>query len=83
MARDRRVADIYSRFLDTALAQPRVRPVVFWGRGDAYSWLNETARTNYARADGLPGRPLPFDSALQPKAAWRAIKESLQAAPIR
>ena len=82
-ARDQRIADIYRQFLDTALAEPRVRVVVFWGLSDRYSWLNDPARTNYARPDGLPGRPLPFDPALQPTEAHRAIERALQNAPAR
>ena len=82
-ARDRRVADIYRRFLDTALAQPRVRAVVLWGLSDRYSWLNEPGRADYARADGLPGRPLPFDPALQPTPALQEIEQALRSAPIR
>lgn len=82
-ARDRRISDIYRRFLDVALGQPRVGSVVFWGLSDRYSWLNDPARSNYARADGLPGRPLPFDVDLQPKQAVRAIEQAFAAAPDR
>ena len=82
-ARDQRIADIYRQFLDTALAQPRVRAVVFWGLSDRYSWLNDPARTTYARPDDLPGRPLPFDPALQPTEAYRAVERALQNAPAR
>ena len=82
-ARDRLVADIYRQFLDTALAQKRVRAVVFWGLSDHYSWLNDPARTNYARADGVPGRPLPFDPALEPTPAFRAVEQSFKSAPAR
>lgn len=83
LARDRRVADIYSQFLETALAQPRVRAVVFWGLSDRYSWLNDPARTTYVRSDGLPGRPLPFDPESRPTLAFYAIEAALRGAPAR
>lgn len=83
LARDRQIAEIYARFLDTALSQPRVRAVVFWGLSDRYSWLNDPARPNYARPDGLPGRPLPFDPNLQPTLALSAVEQALTGAPQR
>ncbi|MGI4797758.1 MAG: endo-1,4-beta-xylanase [Janthinobacterium lividum] len=82
-ARDSRIADIYARFLDTALSQPRVGAVVFWGLSDRYSWLNDPTRSNYARPDGLPGRPLPFDTDLHPKSAFNAIERAMASAPQR
>lgn len=81
--RDNRVADIYARFLDAALSQVRVRAVVFWGLSDRYSWLNDPARPSYARPDGLPGRPLPFDAELNPKPAFDAIGRVMASAPQR
>jgi endo-1,4-beta-xylanase len=81
--RDRRIADIYRQFLDSALTQSRVRAVIFWGLSDGYSWLNDPARKSYARPDGLPGRPLPFDAELRPTEALRAIEQALSNAPRR
>ncbi len=82
-ARDRQIADIYAQFLETALTQRRVRAVVFWGLSDRYSWLNDPARPSYARPDGLPGRPLPFDADLRPTLAFDAVQRALAAAPHR
>ena len=82
-ARDRQIAEIYARFLDTALSQPRLRAVVFWGLSDRYSWLNDPSRPNYARSDGLPGRPLPFDPNLQPTVVLNAVDQALAGAPQR
>ncbi len=80
--RDQRVADIYLEFLGTALAQPRVSTVVFWGLSDRYSWLNDPARHGFLRSDGQPGRPLPFDPALQPTdAAWMIARALRSASP--
>jgi endo-1,4-beta-xylanase len=78
-ARDRAVADIYSRFLRATLRQPAVKGIITWGLADSFTWI-----AGYRpRKDGLPVRPLPFDAAFQPKAAYYAIAETLQAAPLR
>jgi endo-1,4-beta-xylanase len=78
-ARDRAVADIYSRFLTATLRQPAVRAIVTWGLADCFTWI-----AGYRpRKDGLPVRPLPFDENCQPKPAYYAIAQTLQAAPRR
>jgi endo-1,4-beta-xylanase len=78
-ARDRAVADIYSRFLSATLRQPAVKGIVTWGLADCFTWI-----AGYRpRKDGLPVRPLPFDADCQPKAAYYAIAQTLQAAPRR
>jgi len=78
-ARDRAVADIYSRFLGATLRQPAVKGIVTWGLADCFTWI-----AGYRpRKDGLPVRPLPFDANCQPKAAYYAIAQTLQAAPRR
>jgi endo-1,4-beta-xylanase len=78
-ARDRAVADIYSRFLSASLRQPAVKGIVTWGLADCFTWI-----AGYRpRKDGLPVRPLPFDAACQPKAAYYAIADTLRAAPPR
>jgi endo-1,4-beta-xylanase len=83
-ARDRLVADAYRRFLDAVLDEPAVKMIVTWGLSDRYSWIvrNETNETRHRR-DGLPSRPLPFDAALQPKPAYRAMAEAFAGAPPR
>jgi endo-1,4-beta-xylanase len=78
-ARDRAVADIYSRFLSATLRQPAVKAIVTWGLADCFTWI-----AGYRpRKDGLPVRPLPFDANCQPKPAYYAIAQTLQAAPRR
>jgi endo-1,4-beta-xylanase len=37
--------------------------VVSWGISDRSSWISQTFKRN----DGLPNRPLPFDSEFRPK----------------
>lgn len=67
--RDAAVADTYERFLSVAFASVKIPVVVTWGLSDADSWLQR----EYPRKDGLPQRPLPFDSELAPKPAWSVI----------
>jgi endo-1,4-beta-xylanase len=78
-ARDKAVADLYGKFLSATLRQPAVKGIVTWGLADCFTWI-----AGYRpRKDGLPVRPLPFDSNCQPKAAYYAMVETLQAAPTR
>lgn len=81
--RDRLVADAYRRILDVALDEPHVVSVVTWGLSDRYTWLNPSYDPTYGRADRLPTRPLPFDSAFQAKPAYWAILRALRSAPAR
>jgi endo-1,4-beta-xylanase len=77
--RDKAVADLYERFLSASLRQPAVKGIVTWGLADCFTWI-----AGYRpRQDGLPVRPLPFDSNCQPKAAYYAVAETLRAAPTR
>jgi endo-1,4-beta-xylanase len=82
--RDQLVADTYRRFLDAALDEPAVNLVVTWGLSDRHSWIvrRETNQIKW-RGDGLPSRPLPFDTDLQPKPAFAAIAAAFAAAPTR
>lgn len=67
--RDRAVADIYSGFLRTVLAEPATQIVVTWGLSDRY-----TSKTDFfPRPDGAAVRPLPFDVKFQPKPAALAL----------
>ena len=82
--RDRLIADCYRRFLDAALDEPVVKMVVTWGLADRHSWIvrHETNQAKW-RKDGLPSRPLPFDTDLQPKPAFTALAEAFRHAPTR
>src|SRR5947209_443160 len=79
--RDRMVADEYRRFLDVVLDEPAVRTVFTWGLSDRHSWLvRRESGENTWRIDGLPPRPLPFDTALAPKPAWTSLTNVLAGA---
>ncbi len=78
-ARDQAVAAVYNKFLTATLRQAAVRGIVTWGLADRFTWI-----AGYRpRLDGLAVRPLPFDANYQPKAAYYAIAQSLQASPPR
>jgi len=78
-ARDSVIADIYKKFLTASLRQPAVKGVIAWGLSDSFSWISGYR----PRKDGLPVRPLAFDTNCQPKPAYYAIAEALEAAPRR
>ena len=80
---DANVGACYSEFLGTALDEPAVAAVVTWGLCDRYTWLTPSRDRHYARRDGLPNRPLPFDIHFQPKPAFYAVLSALQHAPPR
>jgi len=81
--RDRAVAEAYKRILEVALDSPALIAVVTWGLSDRYTWLTPRYSPRFARADGLPGRPLPFDSDYAPKPAYWTLIRGLQDAPKR
>lgn len=81
--RDRAVAAIYDRFLSVALDEPAVIAVVTWGLSDRYTWLGAASLPKFARMDGLPERPLPFDAQFRPKPAFAAILNAFRNAPVR
>jgi endo-1,4-beta-xylanase len=77
--RDRAIADIYERYLDTVLAEPAVKSVMPFGLSDRYTWLQE----DFPREDGAERRPLPYDSDLEKKPAYWELRESLREARNR
>jgi endo-1,4-beta-xylanase len=80
---DADVAARYSEFLATALDEPAVVALVTWGLSDRYTWLTQQRDRHFARRDGLPNRPLPFDASYRPKPAFYAVLSALQHAPPR
>jgi len=77
-ARDRAVADIYSRFLSATLRQPAVKGIITWGLADCFTWI---AGYRHARMGCQCGHS-PFDANCQPKAAYYAIAQTFQAARV-
>lgn len=81
--RDAEVASVYRRYLDVALDNRAVTAVITWGLFDRDSYLVEHHDPSLARPDGLPQRPLPFDSEDRPKPAYFALADALRRAPTR
>ncbi len=70
-AYDRRAADIVKRYLDIALPFVGDEPVLCWGLSDRISpWVPPDAEVGE--------RPHPFDSNLQPKPLYRAIRAAFE-----
>jgi endo-1,4-beta-xylanase len=78
-ARDVLIADVYRRYLDTALESPHVKAVINFGLTDRYTWLDQES----PRRDGAHRRPLPFDRDLQTKPQYHAVYQALAGAPRR
>ena len=77
-ARDTEVAHIYRDYLTHMLAERNVTAVLTWGITDRYTWLNGP---KYARPDGQPQRPLPFDANYAPTPAFFAERTALDSRP--
>ena len=77
--RDRGVAEVYKRYLDTVLEEQAVISVIQYGLSDRWTEEND----DNPRDDGVSRRPCPFDDDLRPKPAFWAINEALKHAPHR
>ena len=75
-ARDEQVAQRYSALISAALKEPKVEAIITWQLEDGASWLASEPTLSGPNA-GKP-RPLPFDEAMQPKAAYRAIAKAFE-----
>jgi endo-1,4-beta-xylanase len=74
--RDAGVAGLYRDYLNLMLAEPNVTALLTWGITDRYTWLNGA---KFARSDGKPERPLPFDADYHPAPPFFAMREALNA----
>ncbi len=77
--RDRGVADVYRRYLDTVLEEKAVISVIQYGLSDRWTEEND----DNPRADGADRRPCPWDTDLNRKPAYTAIRKALDNAPHR
>ena len=77
--RDRAVADLARAYLDLTLAETSIDTLMCWGLSDRYSWLQGTS----PRPDGLPKRPLPYDTVMRAKPLRDAVAGALRAMPVR
>lgn len=78
-SRDRAVADLARVYLDLTLAETSIDTLMCWGLSDRYSWLQGTS----PRPDGLPKRPLPYDTQMRAKPLRDAVAGALRAMPMR
>lgn len=79
--RDQQIAKVYGDYLEVMLSQRAVTKLGFWGLSDQYHWIVE----GYAplrRKTGMP-RPALFDQELNPKPAFFAVLDAINAAPVR
>lgn len=82
-ARDADVAAYWRDYLDVMLASPALVAVVTWGLTDKDSWITRGDLPEFKRSDGLPPRPLPFDTEYRPKPVYFAMAEAFKNAPKR
>jgi endo-1,4-beta-xylanase len=67
-----RQADVYRRIVRACLNNPGCTAIQTWGFTDKYSWIGSHSR-------GTRGQALPFDRAYEPKTAYRALLEQIEA----
>jgi endo-1,4-beta-xylanase len=81
IARDKRVAEEVTRYLETVLDERRVIAVLSWGLSDKHSWLTQAEHSK--RADGALVRGLPLDEEFNRKPMWAAMARAFDFAPVR
>ncbi len=72
------MADRYEAFLKAVLAVPAVKMVITWQLTDAATFYKDVWNQTHPGSPRRP-RPLPFDEALQPKAAYDAVVAAFRA----
>jgi endo-1,4-beta-xylanase len=78
-SRERGVAEVYRRYLDTVLDHEVLAGVLTFGLSDRYTWLQE----EQPRTDGRPRTALPFDRELRPTAVLDAVRTTLAGVRVR
>lgn len=80
--RDAMVAEVYSRFLGTALANRNVKLVVTWQMTDRTAYYYNESLGNFPEAERRP-RPLLFDLEFNKKPSYYAVAETFMNASSR
>jgi endo-1,4-beta-xylanase len=80
--RDAMVAEVYSRFLGTALANRNVKLVVTWQMTDRTAYYYNESLGNFPEAERRP-RPLLFDLEFNKKPSYHAVAETFMNASSR
>lgn len=75
-ARDAQVGQRYSALISAALKEPKVEAIITWQLDDGASWL--VGEPTLWGPNARKPRPLPFDDAMQPKAAYYAIAKAFE-----
>ena len=81
-ARDAAVAAFATRFLGPVLQNKAVKALITWHLSDRHTWYREPSVVKFRRTT-LPSRPLPFDDQFKEKPLAQAIRQALEAAPVR
>lgn len=77
--RDKQVASIAGRFLDTVLHVPAVKAVITWQLADNFSFYTDIARHKDPTL-ARPPRPLPYDGELKRKPLWYSMARAFETA---
>jgi endo-1,4-beta-xylanase len=77
--RDKAIADYAHAYLDVTLSYKQMGHLLTWGLADHHSWL----QSRFPRPNGIPKRPLPYDTNYQPKPLREAIAAAFRSAPTR
>lgn len=80
--RDRRIAQVYTDYLQVALENPAVKAVLTWGLTDRNTWLNRI-ESHRKKRPNRDQRPLPFTADYAPAPAFFALRNAIDHAPKR
>jgi endo-1,4-beta-xylanase len=80
--RDRRIAQVYTDYLNVALENRAVKSILTWGLTDRNTWLNHI-ESHRKKRPNRSQRPLPFDENYAPVPAFFALRDAIDKAPKR